>query len=108
MMMCWYSPLLAIQHRKLRWVGKRLNVRLNTEVTKLDEVVVVGYGTMKRSDLTSAVVSISADEIRQTVGSSFDQALQGRAAGVFVTQNTGAPGGGVSVRIRGINTLSGQ
>ena len=88
-------------------LGKQtfISVRLNTEVTKLDEVVVVGYGTMKRSDLTSAVVSISADEIRQTVGSSFDQALQGRAAGVFVTQNTGAPGGGVSVRIRGIHTL---
>ncbi len=91
-------------------VGRQtlLNVRLNTEVTKLDEVVVVGYGTMKRSDLTSAVVSITADEIKQTVGSSFDQALQGRAAGVFVTQNTGAPGGGVSVRIRGIHTLQGN
>lgn len=88
-------------------VGRQtsVNIRLITEVTKLDEVVVVGYGTMKRSDLTSAVVSIGADEIKQTVGSSFDQALQGRAAGVFVTQNTGAPGGGVSVRIRGIHTL---
>ncbi|MBN2274424.1 MAG: TonB-dependent receptor [Bacteroidales bacterium] len=85
-----------------------LNIRLEQEVTKLDEVVVVGYGTMRRSDLTSAVVSISADEIKQTIGSSFDQALQGRAAGVFVTQNTGAPGGGVSVRIRGVNTLSGS
>jgi TonB-linked SusC/RagA family outer membrane protein len=80
-------------------------IRLNQEVTHLDEVVVVGYGTMARSDLTSSVVSITADDIKETVGASFDQALQGRAAGVFVTQNTGAPGGGVSVRIRGINTL---
>jgi TonB-linked SusC/RagA family outer membrane protein len=87
---------------------KILNVRLNQEITKLDEVVMVGYATMRRRDLTSAVVSITAEEIKQTVGSSFDQALQGRAAGVFVTQNTGAPGGGVSVRIRGVNTLSGS
>lgn len=81
-------------------------VRLISNVTKLDEVVVVGYGQMKRSDLTGSVVSVSADEIKQSVGSSFDQALQGKAAGVFVTQNTGAPGGGVSVRIRGINSIT--
>jgi TonB-linked SusC/RagA family outer membrane protein len=91
-------------------VGRQtlLYIRLNLEITRLDEVVVVGYGTMARSDLTSSVVSISAEDIKETIGASFDQALQGRAAGVFVTQNTGAPGGGVSVRIRGINTLGGN
>lgn len=78
----------------------------NTEV--LNEVVVVGYGTMKRSDLTGSVVSVSADDIKKTVSTSLDQALQGRAAGVQVTQNSGAPGGGISVSIRGINSLTGN
>ena len=74
----------------------------------LDEVVVIGYGTMKRSDLTGAVTSVSADVINKTVATSLDQVLQGRAAGVAVTQNSGAPGGGISVSIRGTNSLSGN
>ena len=78
----------------------------NTEV--LDELVVVGYGTMKRSDLTGAVSSISEDAIKQGVNTSVEQAMQGRIAGVQVMQNSGAPGGGISVQIRGINTLNGN
>ena len=64
-----------------------VNVQLKEDSKILDEVVVVGYGTMKRSDLTGAVTSISEDEIKQSVITSLDQALQGRAAGVSVTQN---------------------
>ena len=63
---------------------------------------------MKRSDLTGSVVSVSGDELKKTVVTSLDQALQGRAAGVQVTQNSGAPGGGISVAIRGINSLNGN
>ena len=74
----------------------------------LDEVVVVGYGTMKRSDLTGSVVSVTGDELKKSVVTSLDQALQGRAAGVQVTQNSGTPGGGISVSIRGINSLNGN
>ena len=85
-----------------------VNVQLKEDSKILDEVVVVGYGTMKRSDLTGAVTSISEDEIKQSVITSLDQALQGRAAGVSVTQNSGAPGGGISVSIRGINSLNGN
>ncbi len=74
--------------------GKRSFTVVMREDTKvLDEVVVVGYGQMKRSDLTGAVVSVSSDAIQKTVTTSIDQVLQGRAAGVQVQQNSGLPGG---------------
>lgn len=85
-----------------------IDVKLQENSKVLDEVVVVGYGTMKRSDLTGSVVSVGEDDIRQSVVTSLDQALQGRAAGVSITQNSGAPGGGISVSIRGINSLNGN
>ncbi|MFT3675843.1 MAG: TonB-dependent receptor [Chitinophagaceae bacterium] len=74
---------------------------------KLSEVVVIGYGKMKKTDLSSAQVSISEQDINKTVNSTLDQAIQGRAAGVYVTQNSGQPGGGISVNIRGVSTLTG-
>jgi TonB-dependent SusC/RagA subfamily outer membrane receptor len=86
----------------------RIDVSLVEEYTKLDEVVVIGYGQMKRSDLTGSVVSVTSDEISKTVSTTFEQVLQGKAAGVEVTQNTGQPGGSVSVRIRGVNSLMGN
>ena len=91
-------------------VGKnsRIDVQLQEDNEMLDEVVVVGYGTMKRSDLTGSVVSVTGDELKKSVVTSLDQALQGRAAGVQVTQNSGTPGGGISVSIRGINSLNGN
>lgn len=85
-----------------------INVTMKEDSKLLDEVVVVGYGTMKRSDITGSVVSVSAEEMKKTVVTSVDQALQGRAAGVSVTQNSGAPGGGISVNIRGVNSLNGN
>lgn len=85
-----------------------INVALDEDRTLLDDVVVVGYGTMKRSDITGSVVSVGADEIKKTIVTSVDQALQGRAAGVQVTQNSGSPGGGISVAIRGVNSLNGN
>jgi len=85
------------------------NVLLDENISQLKEVIVVGYGTQKRSDLTGAVSSIGSEEIREIPTTGLDQALQGRAAGVFVTQNSGAPGGAVSIRIRGIgSTLSAE
>jgi TonB-linked SusC/RagA family outer membrane protein len=84
------------------------DITLEEDKKMLDEVVVVGYGTMKRSDLTGAVSSIDEKAIKQGVNTSIEQAMQGRIAGVAVTQNSGAPGGGISVQIRGINSLSGN
>ena len=83
-----------------------VNVVLDEEVLGLKELVVVGYGTMKRTDLTGAVVSVNSEAINRTVSTSLDQALQGRAAGVQIQQNTGIPGGSTSIRIRGINSLN--
>lgn len=85
------------------------DILLEENISQLKEVVVVGYGTQKRSDLTGAVTSVGSEEIKQIPTTGLDQALQGRAAGVLVTQNSGAPGGGVSIRIRGIgSTLSAE
>lgn len=91
-------------------VGTQTNftINLQEDVKALQEVVVVGYGEMRRSDLTTAQTSISSKDIARTVNTTIEQAIQGRAAGVYVTQNTGAPGGALSVNIRGINSISGS
>jgi TonB-dependent starch-binding outer membrane protein SusC len=81
-------------------------VRLNSRSTSLGEVVIVGYGTRRRRDLTSSIVSVKGEDLRKSPVSTIDQALQGRAAGVQVTSSTGDPGGAISVRIRGISTAS--
>lgn len=90
-------------------INKRIiNVSLEESSKLLDEVMVVGYGVMKRSDLTGSVASVTGESIKKSINTSFDQALQGRVAGVNVTQNSGAPGGGISVGIRGINSFNGN
>eukprot|EP00975_Prorocentrum_lima_P063835 12893924-Prorocentrum_lima.AAC.1 len=72
----------------------------------LDELVVVGYGTMKKRDLSGAISQINADEVMKgNPASSINQALQGKIAGVMVNQNDGAPGGGINIQIRGINSF---
>lgn len=83
-----------------------LHITLKSSDLELDEVVVVGYGTVKKSDLTGSVSSIKAEDITKTATISLDQALAGRAAGVIVTSNSGAPGAGASVTIRGISTIT--
>jgi len=74
----------------------------------LDEVVVVGYGKQKKSDLTGAVASISAKDIAKVPVARVDQALQGRAAGVQVTQTSGSPGAPTAIRVRGGNSITGS
>jgi len=88
--------------------GSVMDVVMDEDLQTLNDVVVVGYGTMKRSDITGSVVSVGADDIKKSIVTSVDQALQGRAAGVQVTQNSGSPGGGISVSIRGTNSLNGN
>ncbi|WP_025765310.1 TonB-dependent receptor [Dyadobacter tibetensis] len=91
-------------------VGNRnaLQIALVVDTKALDEVVVVGYGEMKRADLTTAQTSVSAKEISRTVNTTLEQAIQGRTAGVYITQNSGQPGGGISVNIRGVNSINGS
>ncbi|MFH1118308.1 MAG: TonB-dependent receptor [Bacteroidota bacterium] len=85
---------------------KVIDVKLSTEQTMLDEVVVIGYGTSKKRNVLGAVTKVGNDELSRMPVAGIDQALQGRAAGVQVTQNTGAPGEGVSVRIRGAGSIN--
>ena len=87
--------------------GKRtINVTLTEDETLLNEVVVVGYGTMRKSDLTGAVTQVDNKAFEKTVTTSIDQVLQGRAAGVQIQANTGTPGGSSTIRIRGTNSLN--
>jgi len=91
-------------------VGARsvIDITLAQDLQELEEVVVVGYGTVRKSDLTGAVSSVELSENEAREFATVDQILQGRAAGVQVTQNSGSPGSGISVRIRGTNSLRGN
>lgn len=84
-----------------------LNVVLEEDVKKLDEVVVVGYGTQRKKDLTGSIASVSGDDLGNIPVLSFDQALQGKVAGVQISQTTGAPGGNVNILVRGISSITG-
>ncbi len=83
-----------------------INIQLAEDIAALSEIVVVGYGTQKKSNVTGAIASVSGEELNKVQVASFDQAIQGKAAGVYVTSNSGQPGGGVSVRIRGIGSIN--
>lgn len=85
-----------------------VNVTLSEDTQALDEVVVIGYGTQRKSDLTGSVASVSSEDITQVPSSRVDQVLQGRAAGVQVTQTSGAPGAGTVIRVRGGNSITGS
>lgn len=83
-----------------------IHVALEEETIGLEEVIAIGYGTVKKSDLTGSVSSIKTEDLKKVPVTSFDQAIQGRAAGVQVTQASSAPGGRVLIRVRGGNSLS--
>jgi len=84
----------------------RLDVKLSPESVQLDELVVIGYGSAKKRNVLGAVTKVNSKELTMLPVADVAQALQGRAAGVQVTQNTGAPGEGVSVRIRGAGSIN--
>lgn len=81
-------------------------IQLLEDDNELSQVVVIGYGTVKKSDLTGSVSSVKAEELKAVPVTSFDQALQGRASGVQVTQNSGKPGAETSIRIRGTSSIN--
>jgi TonB-linked SusC/RagA family outer membrane protein len=82
------------------------NIRLVGQQTSLQQIVVIGYGTSKRKDLTGAISSINADQIAEVPVTTLEQAMQGRAAGVQVTSNDASPGGNINVLIRGTGSLA--
>ncbi|MFC4874400.1 SusC/RagA family TonB-linked outer membrane protein [Negadavirga shengliensis] len=85
-------------------VGQKsiIDVTLESDITSLDEVVVIGYGTTTRQDVTGSIASVSGDEILRTNPVTIDQALQGKVPGVVIQQASGQPGGAVNVQIRGL------
>lgn len=90
-------------------VGGRtqITVTLKEQQSNLNEVVVVGYTTQKKKDLTGAVSLINSKDIAAIPVGGVDQIMQGKAAGVAITENTGEPGGGINVTIRGVGTING-
>ena len=94
------------QSKELPASSSAFNVVLSLDVSDLNDVVVVGYGTQKKRDMTGASSTIRGSSIAQVPVPSFDAALQGRASGVQVSQQSGAPGGAVRIQVRGTSSLS--
>jgi len=87
---------------------QELSITLKEDAAALDEVVVIGYGSQLQENITGSVSRITSESIENIPQVSVDQLMQGRAAGVNVTKNSGQPGAAVSVRIRGVNTITGS
>ena len=83
-----------------------IDVKMEDNAVALQEVVAVGYGTQRKSDITGSVARISEEQMKQTIATNADQMLQGKVAGVQVTSNSGAPGAATSIRIRGASSLN--
>lgn len=91
-------------------IGNRtsINVVLLSDTKDLEEVVVIGYGTARKTDITTSIASVNQRDLKNLPVAGIDQALQGRLAGVTVNSNGGQPGGGISVRVRGITSVNGN
>lgn len=83
-----------------------INVTLEEKAQKLDEVVVIGYGSSSKKLLSSSIASVDAENIEETVSSGVQEALQGKTSGVHINKNSGTPGAGISVNIRGKSSIS--
>lgn len=99
---------IGYQTKEVTIKSKDTNIKIvmKDDAKTLDEVVVVGYGTMKKSDLSGAVASIKSDDLMKGNPTDLSQGLAGKIAGVVVNQSDGAPGGGMSIQVRGSNSFS--
>ena len=88
--------------------AKNMKIVLSSEAQELEEVVVVGYGVVKKSDLTSSIATLKEEDIKKNVGANFVSAMQGKVAGVQITNSSGAPGSTPNVIIRGVTTQNGS
>ena len=100
---------VGMRSQEIPFDGKTtISITMEEETIGLDEVVAIGYGTMKKSDLTGAISAVSQDDYKEQAVTRVDQILQGRSAGVNVVSSSGAPGGEISIRIRGANSINGS
>jgi TonB-dependent starch-binding outer membrane protein SusC len=97
---------IGYQVKKVIATGTPITIILKENVSQLNDVVVVGYGTQSRKDLTGAVSTIKVDEVRDKPEATFEQQLQGQAAGLQVSASTGIPGDGMYIRIRGTTSIN--
>src|SRR5687768_11538862 len=106
------NPVLIFRYTGYKTVEVKLDGRTEVEVTLseesqlIDQVVVVGYGIQKKSDLTGAVSTVKGEDIARVATSNVEQALQGKVSGVYVAPSSGTPGAGAVIRIRGTGTLN--
>lgn len=98
---------VGYENKTLKATEININVELKLKDEMLDELVVVGYGSVKKSDLTGAVASVGGDQLTKTPAPSLANALQGKVAGVTVNSLSGRPGAGAEVRVRGVGTING-
>lgn len=99
---------IGMEEKKVK-VGShsQIDITLKSDAVEIEEIVAIGYGSMRKSDLTGAVSSIKGSEMMESSPVSISQGLQGRIAGVMVQQVDGAPGSGVSIEVRGANSFTG-
>src|SRR5687768_8642484 len=100
--------MVGFQKTQVVVKSSTIEIKLTENAVQLDDVVVIGYGKSKRKDLTGGISSVSGAELRKTQPTTFDQALQGKVAGVMVQQISGQPGGGVSIQIHGTSSITGS
>ncbi|GAA4238749.1 TonB-dependent receptor [Postechiella marina] len=99
---------IGMQQQSLKIKSATLNVLLEESIEDLEEVVVIGYGTVKKKEITGAVAQVKAEEIENVITSDISTALQGQVAGVSVAATSGEPGEGSGILIRGVSSLTGS
>ncbi|MDB5211991.1 MAG: TonB-dependent receptor, partial [Sediminibacterium sp.] len=97
---------LGYATREVAISGNSISVSLSRSISNLDEVVVVGYGTQKKVNVTGAISSVRARDLENVPNGRIEQTLQGRVSGVTILQNSGQPGSGSTIRVRGITTFN--
>ncbi len=99
--------MMGYAAQEIRYEGNPvLDITMKEEATFLEETVVIGYGTVKKKDLTGSVASVTSEKLKETIATNVDQMLQGKVAGVQITQNSGAPGAATSIRVRGAGSIN--
>ena len=99
---------IGYQSAEIAFTGQlNVNVQLKEDTSQLEEVVVVGYGTQSKRAVTGAVATVSAEELGEVSSDAVTRSLAGKIAGVQIQQTTGAPGGNLSIKVRGAGSLSG-
>ena len=103
----WYLPTQVMQSQEVSAGSQNtVDAQLQSSSVSLNEVVVIGYGTVRKSDLTGAISTVKGDKLMDKPAPNISQALEGKVAGVDVSINSNAPGQGAKVRIRGIGSIN--